>query len=81
MFEWALNNIRIEKIILAPIWATFFFFVFFFVEVSALLDVDIVTSYNLVQYQENIMMKMAKNIISDPVWVPRNFFHGFYLYC
>ena len=69
-----LNDIRIEKIILAPIWATFFF------EVSALFVFDIVPSYNLVQYQGNIMMKMAKNIISDPVWVHQNFFHGFYLY-
>ena len=23
---------------------------------------------------------MAKTLISDPIWVPRNFFHGFYLY-
>ena len=29
-FEWTLDNIRIEKIILATIWATEFFFFFFF---------------------------------------------------
>ena len=33
-FEWMLDNIRTEKIILAPIWAAKFF-----LEVSALLDV------------------------------------------
>ena len=32
-FEWTLDNIRIEKIISVPIWATRFF-----LEVSALLD-------------------------------------------
>ena len=36
-FEWTLDNIRIEKIISATIWATEFFFFFF--EISALLDV------------------------------------------
>ena len=34
-FEWTLDDIRIEKVILTPIWANFFFFF----EVSALLDV------------------------------------------
>ena len=47
-----LDSIRIEKIISAPIPATNFFFF----EVSALLDYD---------------------LISDAVWVLRNFFHGF----
>ena len=40
-FEWTHDDIRIEKIISARIWDTFFFFFFsfFFFEVSALVDV------------------------------------------
>ena len=34
-FEWTFDNIKIGKIISAPIWAT----KFFFLEVAALLDV------------------------------------------
>ena len=33
-FEWTLNNIKIEKIVSAPIWVTKLF-----LEVSALLDI------------------------------------------
>ena len=36
MFEWTLDDIRIEKIISAPIWATIFFF---FLEVLFLVGV------------------------------------------
>ena len=52
-----LNNIRIEKINLAPIWATKFFF-----EVSALRNVRIVPSCNLVQYQAKLMMQPSENL-------------------
>ena len=44
-FKWTHDDIRIEKIILAQIWAPllflflFFFLFFFFFEVSALVDV------------------------------------------
>ena len=67
-FEWMLNNIRIEKIILAPILATKHF-----LEVLTLL-LDIVCC-NLVQYQGKIMMQNDKNPNFGP-----SFFHGFYLY-
>ena len=50
------NNIRIEKINLAPIWATNFF-----LEVSALQNVRIVSSCNLVQYQAKLMMQLSEN--------------------
>ena len=51
-----LNNIRIEKINLAPIWATKFF-----LEVSALQNVRIVSSCNLVQYQAKLIMQLSEN--------------------
>ena len=51
-FEWMLDNIRIEKIILATIWATEFFFFFFFFEISALLDVR---QCPKLQYQGRLM--------------------------
>ena len=55
-FEWALKKIRKEKIISAPTWATNLFF-----ESSALLDVDIVPSCDLVQYQGKLMMQPWEN--------------------
>ena len=73
-----LNNIRIEKINLAPIWATKFF-----LEVSALRNVRIVPSCNLVQYQAKLMMQPSENL-KNPKFGPnlgaQIFFRGFHLY-
>ena len=60
-----LDNIRIEKIIWAPISAKIFFWRF-----QLYWMLDVVPSCNLVQYQENVMTqleKMAKTVL-DPVW-------------
>ena len=75
-FEWTVGNIRIEKTISAPILVAIFF------EVSAVLDVrhcPKLRSCAILRKQCNLE-KMAKTLIWDPVWVPPNFFHGFYLY-
>ena len=77
-FEWTLDGIRIEKIILTPIWTKNFFWRFQFYQM-----LDIVSSCNFVQYQGKLMMhlkQIAKTLILDPIWSLRNFFYGFCLY-
>ena len=49
-FGWMLNDIRIEKIISAPIWATKYFF-------GRFQMLDTVPSCNLVQYLGKLMIK------------------------
>ena len=48
-FEWMLDNIRIEKIISTPIWATNVFWRF-----QLYYMLDIVPNCNLVQYQDKL---------------------------
>ena len=77
-FEWTLDNIRKEEIILAPIWATFFFkFPLYYM-------LDIVQGSNLVQYQGKLMMQPwengnSPNFVSNfsPPPSPPIFFLGF----
>ena len=73
-FEWTLDDIRIEKIILAPIWATKHF-----LEVSALLNViDCHKLQSCAISRETNNATLRCNL--GPIWGLRNFFHEFYLY-
>ena len=62
MFEWMLDNIRIENIISASIWVTNFF-----LEVSAVLDVrhcpKLQSCVISRKTNESIMKTMTKNLI------------------
>ena len=69
-FEWALDNIRIDKIILVPIWA-----ITFFLEVSALLDVRNCPS--LVQYQGKLLIQSQENG-KNPNFAPNLWFSKFF---
>ena len=77
-FEWTLDNNRIEKIILAPIYAPIFFWRFQFYQMF-----DIVPSCNIVQYQGKLMMQPwenGKNPNFESNLRPPIFLNGFYLY-
>ena len=73
-----LNDIRIENIISAPIWVTFFFFFFF--EVSALLGVrhcPKLQSCVILRKTNDETLKKWQTLILDLIWDPKNFFMGF----
>ena len=78
-FEWTLNDIRIEKIILVQLSDTFFFFFFFF-EVLALLDVRYcpkLQSGALSRKTNDVTLrKWQKSSFQIQFGAPEIFFHG-----
>ena len=73
--EWMFDEMRIEKIILAPIWATKIFRRFQLYQM-----LDIVPSCNFVQHQGKLMMQPSengKNPNFGPNLGPPNFFPCF----
>ena len=77
-FEWTIDNIRVEKIISAPISATIFFW-----RVQFYYMLNTVPSCNLLKCQKNIMIQPwenGKNPNFGPSFGPWRFFHGFYQY-
>ena len=86
-----LDDIRIEKIISTPIWATFIIIIIiiiiylFIFEVAASIDFRHCPKLQSCTISRKTndatwMEKMAKTLISDIIWATQIFFHRFYLY-